>query len=78
MNSKAERLLEDYRQADFTKRLHLFLEYPELRIEFMQIDQDTVASRQCALQPSDAPATRSVARWLRFPLLPGFPKGCCR
>ena len=43
--------------------------------EAIQLIED---ARQCALQPSDAPATRSVARWLRFPLLPGFPKGCCR
>lgn len=78
MNGKAESLLEDYRQADFNKRLHLFLEYRELRTEFMQIEQGASASGQCAVKPSDVPKTRSVRRWPRFLLLPGFQKRCCR
>ena len=34
-----ETILEDYRSADFDKRLNLFLECPALRTEFMEIDQ---------------------------------------
>jgi hypothetical protein len=32
-------LLGEYRHADFTKRLHLYLQYPELRPEFMEMDR---------------------------------------
>jgi hypothetical protein len=78
MNGKAESLLEGYRKADFTKRLHLFLEYPELRTEFTQIERGASASGQRAVKQSDAPKTCRVRRWPRFLLLPGFQKRCCR
>ena len=32
-------LLDQYRRADFTKRLHLYLQYPELRADFTEIDR---------------------------------------
>jgi hypothetical protein len=78
MNMKAESLLEDYRQADFTRRLHLFLEYSDLREEFMQIDQEASAPAQHAVEPSDVPKPRRVCTWPRFLLLPGFQKRYCR
>ena len=78
MNRKTESLLEDYRQADFTKRLHLFLEYSELRAEFMQIEQEASASGQRAVKQSDIPKTRGVRTWPGFLPLPGFQKRCCR
>ena len=78
MNRKTESVLEDYRQADFTKRLHLFLEYSDLRAEFMQIDQDEAASGQRALKQSDIPKTCGVRPWTRFRPLPGFQKRYCR
>jgi hypothetical protein len=34
-----ESILEEYRRADFDKRLNLYLECPSLRTWFMQIDQ---------------------------------------
>jgi hypothetical protein len=40
MTVVSEVFLVDYRDADFNKRLHLFLEYPELRSDFMAIDQE--------------------------------------
>jgi len=78
MNEKTERLLEDYRQADFTRRLHLFLEYSELREEFMQIDQETSASVKQVVESSDSTKTLRVCTWPRFLLLPGFQKRYCR
>ena len=78
MNRKTESVLEDYRQADFTKRLHLFLEYSELRAEFMQIDQEASAYGQNAVEPSAIPKTRGVRTWPGFRPLPGFQKRCCR
>ncbi len=38
MNS-TERILEQYREADFERRLNLFLECPVLRNRFSEIDQ---------------------------------------
>jgi hypothetical protein len=35
-------MLEPYGEADFEKRLNLFLECPSLRTEFIEIDQDEV------------------------------------
>lgn len=78
MNRKTERLLADYRQADFTRRLHLFLEYSELRAEFMQIEQEASAPAQHAVETSDVSKPRRVCTWPRFLLLPGFQKRYCR
>ena len=34
------KILNDYREADFDKRLHMYLLYPKLRQEFLEIDQN--------------------------------------
>jgi hypothetical protein len=34
-----ESIVEEYRKADLEKRLYLFLECPELRARFTEIDQ---------------------------------------
>lgn len=39
-------LLDDYRHADFTKRLNLYLQYPELRREFIETDRNEHSSRE--------------------------------
>jgi hypothetical protein len=33
------RMLADYQKTDFNGRLNLYLQYPELRAQFMEIDQ---------------------------------------
>ena len=33
-------IMNGYKEADFTKRLHIYMEYPDLRAEFMSIDQE--------------------------------------
>ncbi len=39
MDSIEQHLIKEYRQADFERRLHLFLTYPSLRSEFSEIDE---------------------------------------
>jgi hypothetical protein len=36
--SNSNRVIEEYHKADFGKRLSLFLDYPALRDEFIEID----------------------------------------
>ncbi|MCU0590728.1 MAG: hypothetical protein MUC57_04560 [Desulfobacterales bacterium] len=36
--SNSNRIIEEYHQADFGKRLSLFLDHPALRDEFIEID----------------------------------------
>ena len=78
MKGTTEGLLEGYKQADFTARLHLFLEYPDLRAEFMQIDREAPAPGQRAVKRSDNPKTRRDCTWPRFLLLHGLQKRYCR
>lgn len=40
MNWTTGDLLDDYSQADFSKRLHLYLQYPHLRLAFMEMDRN--------------------------------------
>ena len=37
-------LLDEYKHADLTKRLHLYLQYPELRPEFIETDRNELRS----------------------------------
>lgn len=39
MKRTISELLDEYRCSDFTKRLHLYLQYAELRPEFMEMDR---------------------------------------
>ena len=34
-----DRILAEYRDADFNRRLHMYLQFPRLRSEFILIDQ---------------------------------------
>lgn len=38
MNEKD--VIDEYRGADFTRRLHIYLQFPRLRSEFMAIDRN--------------------------------------
>ena len=33
-------VIDEYRDADFTRRLHIYLQFPRLRSEFMAIDRN--------------------------------------
>ena len=39
MNEHNDRIVSEYQGADFNRRLHLYLQYPQLRSEFILIDQ---------------------------------------
>lgn len=34
-----DKIIAEYRNADFNRRLHIYLEFPRLRSSFIQIDQ---------------------------------------
>lgn len=38
MNRAENEILTEYQQADFNRRLHLFLEFPDLRTKFTEIE----------------------------------------
>ena len=40
MNATCEEIFEKYRKADFIDRMYIFLEYRELRADFLLIDQN--------------------------------------
>jgi hypothetical protein len=42
MKWNTNELLDAYRRADFSKRLHLYLQYRDLRPEFMEIERDAL------------------------------------
>ena len=39
---KIERVIEEYREGDFRKRLDLYLEYRDLRRDFTMIDREDI------------------------------------
>ena len=39
MAIKLEKIYDQYRKADFTDRLNIFLQFPELRDDFLEIEQ---------------------------------------
>lgn len=38
MKTQIEKIFDAYKEADLTDRLNLFLQFPELRSDFIQID----------------------------------------
>jgi len=46
MKQTTNDLLDDYRDADLTKRLHLYLQFPELRTEFIEMDRNELYLRE--------------------------------
>lgn len=39
MYRNEKKVIDEYRGADFTRRLHIYLQFPELRSEFIAIDR---------------------------------------
>ena len=39
MTSTQDKIIAEYRSADFNRRLHMYLQFPGLRSEFILIDQ---------------------------------------
>ncbi len=52
MERTTNRLLNEYRHGDHTKRLHLYLQYPDLRLDFMQMEQNVPPQGQATCKPA--------------------------
>ena len=46
MKQSISGLLDRYRYADGNTRLHLYLQYPDLRIEFIEIDRSDLCRKR--------------------------------
>ncbi|MBC8432245.1 MAG: hypothetical protein H8D96_10020 [Desulfobacterales bacterium] len=63
MNS-TESILEQYREADFERRLNLFLECPALRTRFVEIDQsESSGSSSLEASRKDVAVNRCCRVW---------------
>lgn len=61
MEDRSGMIIDAYRRADFARRLHLFLDYADLREEFMEIERGEMKSggvdlSRAKLSPEPAPA----------------------
>lgn len=76
MSGTTRDFLDEYRYADLTKRLHLYLQYPEMRPEFDQIEYSESAHRQLCGQPgrTGVQKARKIRTWRLFRLVPGLEK----
>jgi len=63
MNDFAK-IVEQYRQADEERRLHLYLDCPPLREEFLEIDRQNAAARQNTWNFRPAITRRLIGRLL--------------
>jgi hypothetical protein len=80
MSRTTRSFLDEYRYADRTKRLNLYLQYPELRSEFAQVEQNESAHGQRDSKPGRTGIQMAckVRKWPLFRLMPGLEKRCCR
>lgn len=53
-------LLDEYKHADLNKRLHLYLQYPELRPEFIETDRNELRSGE----PERIPGSKWLPKFL--------------
>jgi len=42
MYRNEKKVIDEYRGADFTRRLHIYLQFPDLRSEFIAIDRSNL------------------------------------
>ena len=80
MSGTTRSFLDEYRNADQTRRLYLYLQYRELRSEFAQVERDESAHRQLNSERRGigAQMARKMSAWRLFRLMPGAEKWCCR
>ena len=60
MTSHLEDIYNRYRNAEFTQRLDIYLQFPELRKDFLEIDQKE--KKTISIENPDAPARFSRLR----------------
>ena len=67
MNTRnKETLLDEYKMGDVQQRLHLFLEYPDLRQTFMGIDEKEAFMQSQVRGAAQAGPCRRAVRRLAF------------
>ena len=63
--SNSNRIIEEYFKADLEKRLSLFLDCPDLRDEFIEIDLGEHRPAKHVVKPNEAVMGRPLpSRWL--------------
>jgi len=62
MERTRDNLLNDYRNANPTRRLHLYLEHRDLRSEFMETDQNELRARVVRTRAKSGWLSRFFAR----------------
>ena len=51
MGLNEKQVIDEYRGADFTRRLHIYLQFPPLRSDFLAIDRGDQACKQYPNNP---------------------------
>ena len=54
MSKKNEKIFENYKSNDFNGRLHMYLQYPELRNDFIEIDRSEMKPNICTTKKASA------------------------
>ncbi len=69
VHQNQKEFIDEYREADFTRRLHIYLQFPLLRSDFMAIDRSDLNGKEYWNNPGRyfLPAA-SVQGWLRLAL----------
>ncbi len=70
-------LMDRYRCADWNTRLHLYLQYPELRTEFIEIDRSDLCREQ-EDRPHNARCCSTVQKSPFFGAMAGCMRRLCR
>ncbi len=68
MSMTTRDLLEEYRHAGLNRRLHLYLQYPDLRPEFTEMDRSMARALNCVKGARCIPACTLKAKkpgWAR-------------
>jgi hypothetical protein len=77
MNQSISGLFDGYRCADWNTRLHLYLQYPELRTEFIEIDRSDLCRKQEDHMRRDR-CISTVRRGNFFGVMAGCMRRLCR
>ena len=65
MTTNLEQIYGRYSQADFTVRLNMFLQFPELRREFLEIDQKEPRPEGGETARPSAKGCHRIDRWIQ-------------
>lgn len=68
MTINFEQMNENYRNADFVCRLHLYLQFPELRNDFLLIhleEKNSAFFKSVNVSDKDHSAWTSLTKWMR-------------